>query len=141
MTRSREMQRGFCCRATPWAVCDLCWSIGDHMLAKSVVPVPKPLIFLAKNKVFGANGVPKNEPENNEKLEKCAPRVDPFWAPKRTPKLTQKLIQNGPKMKPEFVQFLVSFLGPFWGQNLNGRNCPGLRKCGFTMGKLHFLQK
>jgi len=39
------------------------------------------LFFLAKNKVFGANGVPQNEPENNGKLEKCAPRVDPFWAP------------------------------------------------------------
>ena len=28
------------------------------------------MIFIAKNKVFGANGVPKKEPKNNENIEK-----------------------------------------------------------------------
>ena len=40
---------------------------------------PKNLDFSwKKNKVFGANGVPKNEPENNENLEKRVPRIAPF---------------------------------------------------------------
>ena len=37
---------------------------------------------MIKNKVFGANGVPKNEPENNENLENLGSRRTPFWAAK-----------------------------------------------------------
>ena len=42
----------------------------------------KILIFHCKNKVFGANGVPKNEPENEENLEKMGPRGRQFLGPK-----------------------------------------------------------
>ena len=39
-------------------------------------------IFIVENKVFGASGVPKNEPENNEKLEKKDLRGRQFLGPK-----------------------------------------------------------
>ena len=60
--------------------------------------------------------------------------------------------QNGPKMDPKWNQNLFHFWshfwvifgpfwGPFWGQKIYRRNTQLPRKCGFTMVKLHFLQK
>ena len=70
-------------------------------------------------KVFGANGIPKNEPENNEKLEKCAPRRTPFWTPKWTSKCWFFIAKNEvfgangvPKNEPEKVKKPGSQSGP-----------------------------
>ena len=53
------------------------------------------------------------------------------------PKSNQKLFY----FRFHFWAFWNHFGGPFWTPKIYRRNNPGLRKCGFTMGKLHFLQK
>ena len=82
------------------------------------------MIFLAKNKVFGAGGVSKKDPKKNEHIEKCAPRRAPFWAPKLTPKGVQEEL----KMGTLFGALFGAILGHFWGSfggHLGPKTGPG----------------
>ena len=54
------------------------------------------------------------------------PKTDPKTDPKMDPKWTQNFIQMCYIFGPLFEQFLDHFGGPFWGQKINRRFCPGL---------------
>ena len=68
---------------------------------------------------------------------------NPKTDPKTNPKINLKLTQNSTQMcsifGPIFEHCLDYFGGPFWTPKIYRRNKPGLRKCGFTIRKLHFL--
>ena len=69
------------------------------------------------------------------------PKTDPKTYPKMNPKWTQNETRICSIFGSNFGSIFGSFWGPFLGQKIYRLNPPLPRKCGFTMGKLHVLQK